>query len=191
MHTRAFSINIQAHVYAHAFIIIRNVHACNHMIFCAQRTVRACAHTIFHARGAHVRTYAIFHVRASTGILACNSACLCVHAQASAGILAHAPVSIRSHGGCSLCLNDVLSNTLLKGEIGHSSRTAHVYIRGDFGDYLYHSPEYPEHCSLQWLGEEICIHLSCQAVFHGEVSVINIIFYKEVSQSDVLFLLHA
>ena len=56
---------------------------------------------------------------------------------------------------------------------------------------MYHSPEYPENCSLQWLGEEICIYFSCLAEFQWQVPVLNTILNKEVSHSDVIFMLRA
>ena len=112
VHTRTFCRNKRALASMRDHIIRRTVRAHAHTIFHACRTICARAHMIFHARGAHVRTYEIFCVRASTGILSCTSTCLCVHAQASMRIFECAPASIRSHGGCSSCLSVVMSNIL-------------------------------------------------------------------------------
>ena len=131
VHTRTFSRNIQARDSVHAHHFIRNV--------------RACDYEIFGARDVCARTYTIFRGCASSIILDHTSACLC--------ICARAPTSIFDYGGCSRCLSVIMPNTLLWGDLGHGSSTAHVYIQGDIGDSLYHILESPERCSLQWLDE--------------------------------------
>ena len=40
-----------------------------------------------------------------------------------------------------------------------------IYKYGRSQDSFYHSPESPERCSLQWLGEGICKHFSRRTVF--------------------------
>ena len=116
MYTHTFSRYIWALASMHTCNISRNVHARAYMIFC-ECDVRT-------------RTCAIFRARASTIILACTSTCLCV--------CARAPSSIRACVGCYPCLFVVMSNTLLWIELGHVSRTAHIYIWGALRDSLYH-----------------------------------------------------
>ena len=109
VHDRTFSRNIGARASGHACIIIRNACVRAHTILCARIKIFACSHTIFHTRGVHVCTYAIFHARASTRILTCTYACMCVHARDSASIYARASAIICDSDGFSLCLYVVLS----------------------------------------------------------------------------------
>ena len=161
-HNRTFNINPRARASAHAYTLSRNV----------------CA-----------RASKIIRAPASINILARTYACLCVRAWDPTSIRACALLSIHACGGCSVFLSIIISSTLLVGDLGHGSRTVHVYIQGALGDSLYHILESPERCYLNWLGEEICIRFPCWAVFQGQVHVINMILYKEVSHSDVLFIL--
>ena len=124
----------------HTHILFRNVCARAHTIFHAHRNICALAHTIFCARGIRAQTYSIFRALASARILACTYTCIYVHARASVSICACDPTSIHACGLCSSCLSVVLPNTILWGELGQVSRTAHVYIWGDLRDCLYHSP---------------------------------------------------
>ena len=155
---RTFSIlffirNILTRAYLHICTLSRNLRS--H----ASARIRACALAI---------------------ILACNYVCLFFHACASANIRSSDPARICACSGCSVCISFVISKKLLWGDLCHGSKTDHLYIRGDFRDSFYHRPESTERCSLQWLGEGICKHLSCQAVFQWQVPIINTILDKEV-----------
>ena len=116
-HTCTFSRNIWAFSSVHTCILIINV--------CARASTVICE-------------------RASASILSCASAYMCVRAQASTRIHTRALLSIHDYDGCSAYLSVVLSNKLLWGDLDHGYRTAHVYIQGDIGNSVYHSPEFRE-----------------------------------------------
>ena len=125
--------------------IVRGSYSMHARIF--SRNIRACAsmHTRTLGRNVPACASSVIRAHASASILAHTYVCLFFHARSS--------TSIRDHGGCSACLSVVLSNTLLWSELGHISKTAHVYIRGALGYSLYHIPESLERWSLQWLSE--------------------------------------
>ena len=69
--------------------------------------------------------------------------------------------------------------------LGHLMSTSGVLLKSS----LYHRPESPEHWSLQWLGEEICIHFFLWSVFQWQVLILNTILNRELLYLDVIFLL--
>ena len=111
VHDRIFSRNVWAQASFHACTCSRNVRACDYASICA---------------------------RASVIILARTSLCLFFHARDSTRICACSPAIICACGGFSTCLSVIPSNTLLWGDLGHGSRTDHVYICGALEDFLCH-----------------------------------------------------
>ena len=130
---------------------------------CARASVHVRNFAFMHARTISLNIYS----RALASIRARTSMCIFIRTRAS--------VIISASSGCSACIYVILINTLLCGELGHGFRTSNVYIWGAHGDYLYHSLEYLEHEYLKWLGEEICKHFSCWAIFQWQVPVLNMI----------------
>ena len=162
VHAGTFSRNIQAHAPLHVHTINRNGCVCSSAI------IRACA---------------------SASIIVHTFVCLFVHAWASVSTHACDSGIICDCGCCSVCLSVILYNILLWGDLGHGYTAAHVYIQIYIKDYLYHSLESPECCSLQWLGDKICIQLSRWALFKWKVPVFITILYKELFHSGLLCLL--
>ena len=126
---------------------------------------------------------------ASASIIVHTFVCLFVHAWASVSTHACDSGIICDCSCCSVCLSVILYNILLWGDLGHGYTAAHVYIQIYIKDYLYHSLESPECCSLQWLGDKICIQLSRWALFKWKVPVFITILYKELFHSGLLCLL--